>query len=205
MPVFHHVTKASQAYQNMLNRLVDDVGPVWNLVDHTDDYGPYWLLMRSMMPVAESIGDLIYRHDSTSQNLEDLIENELAEVRPIYKGKGALITVLYRHSLMHQDEPRSLYCGNITIDWNVAYMDGRFHLTTSNKDSRRRSCTMQFDLRSFYEDLQEVLKRCIRNGPRKGVVKRYNSWSFLNLNKTVRSQAKKTLLQKQAKDFYSQA
>lgn len=203
MPVYRHVTKASQAYQNVLNRLVDDVGPVWELVN-SRKYSPFWLLTRSMMPVAESIGDLIYRNDSTSKNLEDLIENELAAVRPIYKGKGALIAVLYRHSLMHQDEPRSLYCGNITINWNVAFIDGRYHLKTSNKDTRNRSCTMQFDLRSFYEDLQQVLNNCIKNGPRKGVVKRYNSWSFLNIETTSYTTARKTLLKKQTKDFYNQ-
>lgn len=189
----------------MLNRLVDDIGPVWGLINHSKSYSPYWLLIRSMMPIAESLGYLIYGHDSTSRNLEELIENELAAVRPIYKGKGALIAVLYRHSIMHQDEPRSIYCGNITIDWNVAYIDGRYHLKTSSKDSRRRTCTMQFDLRSFYEDLQEVLQQCIKNGPRKGVVKRYNSWSFLNLKSTSYTASRKKLLQQQARDFYNQS
>lgn len=203
MPVFKHVTKADQAYQNILNRLVDDVGPVWELVN-SRKYSPFWLLTRSMMPVAESIGDLIYKNESTSKNLEDLIENELATVRPIYRGKGALIAVLYRHSLMHQDEPRSLYCGNITIHWNVAFIDGRYHLKTSNKDTRRRSCIMQFDLRSFYEDLQQVLHNCIKYGPRKGVAKRYNSWSFLNIESTSYAKARKTLLKQQARDFYNQ-
>lgn len=203
MPIFHHVTKASEAYQKVLDRLEGDVGPVWKLVN-SRQYSPFWLLVRSMMPIAESIGDLIYRNDSTSKNLEDLIENELAEVRPIYKGKGALIAVLYRHSFMHQDEPRSLYCGNITINWSVAFYDGSSHLKTSDKDRRRRSCTMQFDLRSFYEDLQQVLQNCIKSGPRKGVAKRYNSWTFLNIESTDHSTGRKSLLNRQAKDFYNQ-
>jgi len=203
MPIYHRVTKASQAYENVLNRLVDDVGPVWDLVN-IREYSPFWLLARAMMPIAESIGDLIYKNESTSKNLEDLIENELAFVRPIYKGKGALIVVLYRHSLMHQDEPRSLYCGNITINWNVAFIDGRYHLKTFDRERSNRSCTMQFDLRSFYEDLQQVLENCIRNGPRIGVAKRYNSWSFLNIETTSYNATRKAILKQQVKNFYNQ-
>ncbi len=203
MAITKLVSSSSQAYQNILNRLVDDVGPVWDLVNQ-QEYSPFWLLIRSMMPIAESIGDLIHQNGSTSMNLEALIENELTAVRPIYSGKGTLIATLYRHSLMHQDEPRSIFCGNITIHWNVAFIDGRYHLKTSNKDVRRRSCVMQFDLRTFYEDLQSVLRNCISDGPRKGVVKRYNSWTFLNINTMNATITRKVTLKDQVRNFYTQ-
>jgi hypothetical protein len=157
-----------------------------------------------MMPIAESIGDLIYKTDPT-KNLELLIDNDLSKIRPIYKGKGTIISLLYRHSLIHQDEPRSIYAGNITIEWNLAFIDGRHHLLTLSKDTRRRVCVMSFDLRSFYEDLIALLELYKIKGPKRGVVTRYNSWTFLNIASASRySNAKKAEIIKHVKDFYNQ-
>lgn len=203
MPVSRIVTTPSQAYQNIKNRLVDDVGPVWRLIN-SRPYSPFWLLTRSMMPIAESIGDLVYQSDSTVENLEKVIDNDLAKIRPIYKGKGAIIALLYRHSLMHQDEPRSIYAGNITIEWNLAFIDGRHHLQTLSKNPQTRTCVMSFDLRAFYQDLIALLDLYIAGGPKKGVVKRCNSWTFLNISSRY-SGGKRAKLQKQIKDFYDQA
>lgn len=201
MAIQKHVSSAQEAYSAILDRLVSDVGPVWELIN-SRHYSPFWLLARSMMPIAESIGDLIYR-DSTTQNLEKFIDNDLSKIRPIYKGKGAVIALLYRHSLMHQDLPRSIYAGNITIEWEIAFIDGRKHLITHSKDTLRRKCIMSFDLRTFYEDLLAILEQYEINGPRRGVASRYNSWSFLNLNNYKGySNAKRTNLKKAVKIFY---
>jgi len=197
------VESPSQAYSNIRTRLVNDLGPVWGQINHSE-YSPFWLLTRSMMPVAESIGDLIYK-DTPIKNLEKLIDNDLAKIRSIYKGKGSIIALLYRHSLTHQDEPRSIYAGNITIEWNLAFIDGRNHLLTLAKDKHRRTCVMSFDLRTFYEDLQALLVLYESNGPKKGVVKRYNSWSFLNIStSTVYSPSAKAQIIQQVRDFYNQ-
>src|SRR5829696_1971553 len=61
---------------------------------------PFWSLVRMMFPVAESLGDLIYRRDNaTAQNLRAVLENDFEEVRTGYRGKSALLALLYRHSL----------------------------------------------------------------------------------------------------------
>src|ERR1700677_3038754 len=171
------ITKPDEAYRKIRTRLVDDLGPVWNLINH-NRYSPFWLLAREMFPIAESIGDLIYKHDDPSKNLADFIDKDLTKIRPEYRDKGKIIAQLYRHSLMHQDEPRSIYSGNVTIEWELAYIDGRKHLKTLSKDTRRHICRMSFDLRSFYEDIIELLGKYELNGPKRGIVKRYNSWTF---------------------------
>jgi len=62
-----------------------------------------------MFPVAESLGDLIYRNDNaTAHNLWSVFQNDFGQVRPAYRGKAALLAQLYRHSLTHHDELRIL-------------------------------------------------------------------------------------------------
>ena len=196
------VSTPSQAYSNIRSRLISDVGPVWDVIN-SKQYSPFWLLARSMMPIAESVGDLIYG-DSSSKNLEKLIDNDLSKIRKIYAGKGKVIAQLYRHSFIHQDEPRSIYAGNITIHWNVAFMDGRLHLTTEEKDPRTRSCVMAFDLRTFYQDLIALLELYEKKGPRRGVVVRYNGWTFLNLNTADLSAANKKEIVSAVREVYQQ-
>lgn len=204
MPVHKLIDTPAQAYSRIRTRLINDVGPVWELIN-SRPYSPFWLLTRSMMPIAESIGDLIYKDDPT-KNLEKLIDNDLSKIRPIYKDKGAIISLLYRHSLIHQDEPRSIYAGNITIEWNLAFIDGRHHLQTLSKDPSRRVCVMSFDLRAFYEDLLELLELYETKGPKRGVVKRYNSWTFLNFSNSRKySATKKAEIKQLVKNFYEQA
>ena len=58
-----------------------------------------------MFPVAESLGDLLYR-DKAGINLQSILANEFLAVRPGYRRIAATLAVLYRHSLTHHDEPR---------------------------------------------------------------------------------------------------
>lgn len=75
-------------------------------------------------------------------------------------------------------------------------MDGRNHLKVSNLNRRNRSCVMQFDLRTFYEDILVLLELYKMSGPKRGIAARYNSWTFGNY-----TDAK---MKKLVKDFYSQ-
>lgn len=187
MPAVKIVSSAEEAYSNIQSRLLADMEPVWGMIN-SGRYSPFWLLSRELFPIAESIGDLIYR-DRPTVNLTKVLENDFCKVRPEYAGKGKMIALLYRHSLIHQDEPRSIYSGNITINWSLAFIDGRYHLRVSDIDRRRRSCVMQFDLRTFYEDILALLELYKEKGPKKGVAKRYNSWTFGNYqdDETVRT------------------
>ncbi len=180
MPRSILVNTPYEAYSSIQTRLLNDLEPVWQNIN-SRSYSPFWLLARSMFPVAESIGDLIYKSSKTSENLEKFIDNDLSKIDPIYKNKGKLIALLYRHSLMHQDEPRSIHGGSYTIDWQIAFFNGTNHLKVLAKDGRSRSCTMSFDLRSFYNDLILLLEKYKLNGPKRGVVSRYNSWTFMNV------------------------
>lgn len=176
MPTVKIVRTAEEAYSNMQGRLLADLEPVWEMINHRK-YSPFWLLTRELFPVAESIGDLIYR-SSPTVNLTKVLENDFSKIRPEYAGKGKMIALLYRHSLIHQDEPRSIYSGNISIYWNLAFIDGRYHLQVSDIDRRKRSCVMQFDLRTFYEDILSLLELYKDTGPKRGIAARYNSWTF---------------------------
>jgi len=181
------VTTAEQAYSTIQSRLLTDLEPVWQMINHRQ-YSPFWLLARELFPIAESIGDLIYR-DKPTINLTKVLENDFSKIRPEYADKGKMIALLYRHSLIHQDEPRSIYSGNITIEWSLAFIDGRYHLKVSNIDRRRHSCVMQFDLRTFYEDILALLELYKEKGPKRGIASRYNSWTFGNYQdgETVRT------------------
>lgn len=185
MPAVKIVNTAEEAYSNIQGRLLADLEPVWQMINHRA-YSPFWLLARELFPIAESIGDLIYR-DKPTVNLTKVLENDFSKIRPEYAGKGKMIALLYRHSLIHQDEPRSIYSGNISIYWNLAFIDGRYHLQVSDINRRSRSCVMQFDLRTFYEDILSLLELYKVKGPKRGVAARYNSWTFGNYqdNETV--------------------
>lgn len=158
-------------------RLIHDLEPLWELISSSQDYSPFWLLARELFPVAESIGDLIHG-SSNNDNLQTFIDVDMAKISNEYSGKGAILAHLFRHSLLHTDEPRSIYAGNISIYWSIGFLDGRYHLLRLDKDPRNRSCVIQLDVRQFYEDLLVLLEHYKYNGPKSGVAKRYNSWTF---------------------------
>lgn len=176
MPKSIIVDSAEEAYSYIQSRLLQDMEPVWQMINHRD-WSPFWVLARELFPIAESIGDLIYK-DTPTVNLTKVLDNDFSKIGPEYSGKGKMIALLYRHSLIHQDEPRSIYSGNITINWSLAFIDGRNHLVVRDIDRRARSCVMQFDLRRFYEDIIVLLELYKTKGPKRGVASRYNSWTF---------------------------
>lgn len=176
MPITKIADSAEDAYARIQARLLEDLEPVWELINRRN-YSPFLLLARELFPIAESIGDLIYQGRPTV-NLTKVIDNDFSKIGPEYAGKGKIISQLYRHSLIHQDEPRSIYSGNITVDWSIAYIDGRNNLIVRDIDRRRRSCVMQFDLRTFYEDMLLLLEQYKTKGPKRGVAAQYNSWTF---------------------------
>src|SRR5260370_30140871 len=78
---------------------------------HFPGTAPFWSLVRMTFPIAESIGDLIYRHDNPVRNLRSVLDREYEAVRPGYECQSAALAKLSRHALTHQDELRSLQTG----------------------------------------------------------------------------------------------
>lgn len=93
-----------ESIQNIRNRLKEDTGKSLQFIKIIDTipiihWSPFWLIARSLFPIAESIGDLIYNNTSTIKNLIDLFENELAAINTSYENCSHIVPQLFRHSL----------------------------------------------------------------------------------------------------------
>jgi hypothetical protein len=180
------VTSDQQAFQQVIRRLNDDVGTLINLVVEGKRYGrfidtaPFWALLRMMFPIAESVGDLIYGNKSTSGNLISVFEHQFEAVRPGYLGKAKTLVLLYRHSLMHQDELRSLRTSGTECGWKVSFDDRSQHLQVVQP---RPLAVIQFDSTAFYDDLVAVCNAALTVNNWNGEVKkRYNLWLIYDLD-----------------------
>lgn len=173
-----------EAFELVLGRLEADVGGLLQLWRRAYSGGqaltPFWAFVRMLFPIAEAIGDLIYRNDSTVRNLISVLENEFENVRASYKGKANIIALMYRHSLTHTDEMRSLHFGRKTVNWVLSLDEPRDHLALRRLGRGRRE--LRFDLTAFYEDLRRVCSEARGRKWDRKVAQRYNQWLLLSLN-----------------------
>jgi len=174
------------AFGHVLGRLEGDVGGILKAVlegrvlSGDRPHVPFWALARTMFPIAESIADLVYRSSNTAEQLVKVLATEFEAVRPAYKGVAATLTLMYRHSLAHQDELRLLKSKGRTVFWKIGIRDVA-HLAIS-KDRRPNDFTVQFNLVDFYEDLTEVImaeQAKAHGGKSKD---RYKEWGILDLD-----------------------
>lgn len=178
MPI---ATSDKHAFKLVKLRLEHDVGP---LIPRMRHHGMYWALARMLLPVAEALGDLL--HPSNGKNkLELVLEKDLEHLRPGYSDKSALITLMFRHSLAHQDELRHVIGHRITVKWMLAIDDSdkynTAHLQVSaEEEDGDRVLRLTFELHAFYRDLVELCDRCIRGqhqGESSGAAcAKYNEW-----------------------------
>ena len=179
------VTSDQQAFQQVLGRLEGDVGTLIQLVREGKNRGyfpntaPFWALVRMMFPIAESVGDLIYRDSSTARNLISVLEKEFEAVRVGYLGKAKILAQLYRHSLTHQDELRSLAAGGKECGWVVSFDERAQHLNVTKAPPR---VSIQFDTTAFYDDLAAVCRAALAAQWNDEVKNRYNSWLTYDLD-----------------------
>jgi hypothetical protein len=110
---------------------------------------PFWSMARMLFPVAEALGDLMFL-GKTTDNLLHALE-ALEDVRPGYRGKAAIIAVLYRHPLVHTDELRILRSGERFAAWSLSFKEPTGHLKVEK--IRADTIRISFDLTTFYEDL----------------------------------------------------
>lgn len=181
------VTSDEQAFRQILSRLEGDVGTILKLIPKGKEEGffpdtaPFWALLRMTFPIAEAVGDLIYRKTSTAQNLQLVLENEFEVVRSGYRGKATILALLLRHPLTHTDELRRLVIGEREIGWSVSWSDPTKHLVSRNI---RGMDIIHFDTTAFYEDLVAVCQNAMGKPWGGQVMKRYNGWLTFDIDKT---------------------
>lgn len=170
-----------QAFRQISQRFQDEVGGILGRIDFARGPIPFWSLVRVMFPVAESLGDLIYRRDdATALNLRTVLEVDFEAVRPGYRGKAALLALLYRHSLTHHDELRVLEGSGKRLGWKISGAEDSNHLRTLH--TRGRDVIMEFQPRSFYLDIVGVCARAQKMRWGGHVRARYNGWMRLDLD-----------------------
>ncbi len=181
------VKSDKQAFCQILARLEGDVGTILKLVSKGKKEGcfpgtaPFWALLRMTFPIAEAMGDLIYGN-KTGQNLQSVLKNEFEAVRSGYQGKAAILVLLFRHSLVHTDELRTLVTEQGKVGWKVSWCEPKKHLKHNVSGSRH--VTIHFDTTAFYKDLVAVCCKAMNKEWDDQVMKRYNGWLTLDMDKT---------------------
>ena len=193
------VRSDEQAFRQILNRLEGDAGTILQLISKSKKVGlfpntaPFWALLRMTFPIAEAVGDLIYRNANTGQNLQSVLENEFEAVRPGYQEKAAILTLLFRHSLTHTDELRTLVIGQREVGWWVSWSGQTNHLSLSHNVSGI-DVVICFDTTAFYEDLVAVCHNAMGKPWEGQVMERYNGWLTLNIDQTSRTKIIKSAI-----------
>ena len=181
------VASDEEAFRQILGRLENDVGTILQLISKGKkegffpDTAPFWALLRMTFPIAEAVGDLIHRA-STGQNLQSVLENEFEAVRAGYQGKAAILTLLFRHSLAHTDELRTLVIGQREVGWSVSWSEQTSHLSLLNVPGI--DVAIRFDTTAFYEDLVAVCHNAMDKPWDGQVMKRYNEWLTFDIDNT---------------------
>ena len=182
------------AFRRIRQRLQDDIGALIDssrTIAPVEGSAPFWALARALFPIAESIGDLVFRSDGTSENLIKALE-ELDAIRNGYNGKAAIIALLYRHSLTHTDEVRKLRTRHRVVGWRLAFDEPAEHLKV---EYREGTAIVGFDLTTFYDDLVSLCRTLEKREMHGKAIKRYKSWTELDLvAKTKLSKAEKQTL-----------
>ena len=192
------VKSDKQAFRQILDRLENDVGTILHLILKGKKEGlfpgtaPFWALLRMTFPIAEAVGDLIYRDNSTVQNLQSVLENEFEAVRSGYRGKAAILTLLFRHSLTHTDEMRRLVIGQREVGWGISWSEQMSHLSLLNVHGT--DVVISFDTTAFYEDLIAVCHSAIGKPWGGQVMKRYNGWLTLDTDQTRKTKIIKSAI-----------
>ena len=212
-------TSDANAFERVLQRLQDDVGAMMRVIrfvrTHQNRFPgtidppiwqgskvPMFALARMTFPIAESLGDLIYRNDHTTENLRNILSNELDDVRRGYKANAACLATIYRHGLMHTDEMRTLATGTRKLTWLLSWNNPNYeHLHVTNPyPTNMNIYRINFDTFLFYEDVAKVCTKAMQVDHGGEVKKRYNSWLDLNLDVPTKKSRSSASTRQQAVD-----
>lgn len=176
------VQSDAQAFRQIASRFEGEVGAILNRINFDDGPVPFWSLVRMMFPVAESLGDLLYGgRMNTATTLRKILDQEFEMARPGYRGKSALLTLLFRHSLAHQDELRQVINRDRRLTWHVSGDCDGGHLEVRRSESGKTPL-LQFQPRVFYVDVLAVCRTAEERLWDGRVMTRYNSWLRLDLS-----------------------
>lgn len=181
--------------KNIQGRLVTEVGEILEIIENewlsggksrfSTGYFPYWSSLRMSMPIAESIGSLLY-NKNTSSNLIDFFQKEMAQINDGYGKFKYTISELYRHPLIHSDEMRGIQINKTHIGWSLDVSDRSKHLKIIKIQKKRSAYFVHFNPPQFYEDiesrLQNLILRAELNEWNGKLAKNYDSWLRLNFN-----------------------
>lgn len=185
-----------QALKNIKGRL-DDVKSIMELITSEFMSGkqngkfakghvPHWGLLRMSIPIAESIGALLYDNESTVQNLTDIFENNLSSYNLNYKNLANILIMLYRHPLIHSDEIRAINTSGYHIGWSLDITNPMKHLKVIKFEEQEGRFNIHFDTEEFINDLNSLLDSLIvraeENEWEGNLGERYVKWTNIDLD-----------------------
>lgn len=185
-----------QALKNIKGRL-DDVRSIIELITSEFMSGkqdskfakghvPHWCLLRMSIPIAESIGALLYDNESTVQNLTDIFENDLSVYNQNYRNLVNILIMLYRHPLIHSDELRAINTLGYHIGWSLDITNPMKHLKVIKFKDQKGRFNIHFDTDEFINDLNSLLDSLIvraeKNEWEGKLGERYIKWTNIDLD-----------------------
>jgi len=186
-----------QALKNIKNRLNNDVLPIIELITSefmsgkqdnkfAKGYVPYWGLLRMSLPIAESIGALLYDNDSTVQNLRAIFQNDLSSYNLNYRNLANILIMLYRHPLIHSDEIRAINTSGYHVGWSLGITNPMKHLKVIKFKEQEGRFNIHFDPEEFINDLDSLLDSLIvraeKNEWEGKLGERYVKWTNIDLD-----------------------
>lgn len=161
---------------------------------------PFWVLVRSLFPIAESIAYLLLletetetKTKSSAKQLSGFFNNQLSEINPDYASVSHIVCQIWRHGLIHGDEAPIIRMSN--SDSKYPYVMS--WMLTLSKDPRHLKVLrygpagqVVFSLEDFFDDLVTVCRNpnSISSRLPGEVAKRYNEWGVKEL--TLKSKIK---------------
>lgn len=185
-------TSNEDAIQRVEDRLKADVGGLFDLIFKEWKRGntitPNWAFARMIFPISESLGDLKYNLRPT-ENQYQILKNEYAQIDRKYEKVSAILSQLFRHSLIHQDELRYLrFYRYSKIVWKFKISDTPDNEHLKITKASRAKWRITFNVYQFYLDTLRIctlLKGTLRNPEAKGqFMHNYNNWTEKDFGRT---------------------
>lgn len=154
-PGFKKIPRDAFLY-GVKGRLINDVGPYIELVkkvyDETGKGTGFWALARMIFPVVDAVASRIYKKGKQRKPVKLL--QKLKVPCP------NLVWEIYRHSLIHGDQPRTAVYRKKKVAWRVSIGEGTHE---------RHNTHIAIDLEKCYQDFLIFLDEEIKKGINKSI------------------------------------
>lgn len=174
-------------------RLENDVGRLLEVASKNDIFA-FWAFLRMVFPVVESIGDLVFREKSSTNNLKCILKEEFGKHNKAYFDVAALLIILYRHSLIHHDELGIIDFKNFKVSWALQFdWTPHNHLKITREGLDQVSIC--FNIKQFYDDTLKVCNDLYMRDDFNGEIgERYEKWKTIKLEEADGTSIKKEAL-----------